>query len=107
MNYIIEFFNESVEAEIMMWPSGIRASFTRIAESMNEYGPNLGLPYTRALREGLFEIRPKGREGIGRALFCMVSVRRIVIVHAFIKKTERTPIKILKIARQRMKEISF
>lgn len=58
MSYVIEFFNESVAAEIMAWPVGIRASFTRIAERMVEYGPNLGLPYTRAMGSGLFEIQP-------------------------------------------------
>lgn len=55
MNYFIEFFNETVEADIMAWPAGIRASFTRITERITEYGPNLGLPYTRAMGGDLFE----------------------------------------------------
>lgn len=105
MNYTIEFFNESVRDEIFGWPAGIRASFTRIAERMTEHGPNLGLPYTRAMGEGLFEIRAKGQEGIGRALFCAVTGRRVVILHGFIKKTEQTPAKALDTARRRMKEV--
>ena len=40
--------------------------------------------------DGLFEIRAKGQEGIGRALFCTVVGKRIVILHGFIKKTEKT-----------------
>lgn len=105
MNYALEFYNTTVQAEILDWPDGIQASFTRIAEHMTEHGPNLGMPYTRAMKEGLFEIRAKGREGIGRAFFCTLVGRRIVILHGFIKKTEQTPTRALKIARQRLKEV--
>ena len=105
MTYHIEFFNASVRAEIDAWPAGINASFTRIAEQMVESGPNLGLPYTRPFGDGLFEIRAKGREGIGRAFFCTLIGRRIVILHGFIKKTQQTPVKELKLARKRLKEV--
>ena len=105
MAYNIEFFNAAVRAEIEGWPAGINASFTRIAEQMVESGPNLGLPYTRPFGDGLFEIRAKGREGIGRAFFCTLIGRRIVILHGFIKKTQQTPAKELKLARKRLKEV--
>lgn len=105
MTYHIEFFNVAVQAEIAGWPAGINASFTRIAEQMVASGPNLGLPYTRPLGDGLFEIRAKGREGIGRAFFCALVGRRIVILHGFIKKTQQTPAKELKLARRRLKEV--
>ena len=105
MGYRIEFFNEAVEAEVMAWPGGILASFTRIAERITEHGPNLGMPYTRAMGDGLFEIRAKGQEGIGRALFCTVVGKRIVILHGFIKKTEQTPRRAWDTARRRMKEV--
>ena len=81
MNYVLEFYSGTVQDEILAWPDGIQASFTRIAEQMTEHGPNLGMPYTRAFGEGLFEIRAKGREGIGRAFFCMRIGRRVVILH--------------------------
>jgi phage-related protein len=105
MTYHIEFFNASVRAEIDAWPAGINASFTRIAEQMVVSGPNLGLPYTRPFGDGLFEIRAKGREGIGRAFFCTLIGRQIVILHGFIKKTQQTPARELKLARKRMKEV--
>ena len=105
MCYPIEFFNESVQEEVEAWPSGINASFTRIAEMMVEYGPNLGLPYTRAFGDGLFEIRARGLEGIGRAFFCTMAGRRIVILHGFIKKSQETPAIELKTARKRLKEL--
>ena len=56
--------------------------------------------------EGLFELWPRGRSGIGRALYCYLVGKRIVIVHAFIKKTQQTPDKELKLARKRLKELN-
>ncbi len=105
MAYSIEFYNAAVLAEVDGWPADINASFTRIAEQMVESGPNLGLPYTKPFGDGLFEIRARGEEGIGRALFCTLIDRRIVILHGFIKKTQQTPPKELKTARKRLKEV--
>ena len=55
--------------------------------------------------EGLFEVRAKGKEGIRRSLFCTVKGREVVILHSFIKKTQKTPKKDLDLAKKRMKEI--
>jgi len=105
MAFSILFYNAAVQAEIEGWPAGVNASFTRIVEQMVESGPNLGMPYTRALGDGLFEIRARGAEGIGRAFFCALVGRRIVVLHGFIKKTQQTPDKELKTARKRLKEV--
>jgi phage-related protein len=105
MSYQLQFFNSKVQAAIESWPTGISASFVRIAEQMQVSGPNLGMPYTRPFGDGLFEVRAKGAEGIGRAFFCSIVGRRIVILHGFIKKTQSTPAKELEIARKRLKEI--
>jgi phage-related protein len=105
MSHSISFFNERVEADILAWPPGIRASLLRILERMGEHGANLGMPYTKAIGSGLFEIRAKGSEGIGRAFFCVQIGKRIVILHGFIKKTQETPPAELKIARKRLKEV--
>jgi len=63
----------------------------RIAERMREFGPDLGMPYTKTIGGELFEIRAKGAEGIGRAFFCTQVGQRIVILHSFIKKTQAPP----------------
>ena len=55
--------------------------------------------------KGLFEIRARGKEGIGRAFFCTAVGNKIVVLHTFIKKTQKTPLKELKIARKRLKEV--
>lgn len=105
MNYSIEFFDEAVQETVLSWPTGVSASFARITLRMVEYGANLGMPYTRAMGDGLFEIRAKGQEGIGRAFFCTLTGRRIIILHGFIKKTDKTPKHELDIALHRMKEM--
>lgn len=105
MSWRIRYYSESVQRDIEAWPLGIRAVYARITERMLVYGPHLGLPFTRAMGEGLAEIRAKGQGGIGRAFFCTGVREEIVILHAFIKKTQKTPSKELGIARKRLKEI--
>lgn len=103
--YRIEFFSPKVQAEVLGWPAGIAASFTVMALRMVEHGPNLGLPHTRAMGDGLFEVRARGVEGIGRAFFCTLVGQRIVVRHGFVKKTQATPAAELKTARKRLKEV--
>lgn len=105
MKYSIVFFNAAVQERLTSWPTGIYANFVRIAEQIVSSGPNLGMPYTRAMGQGLFEIRARGQEGIGRAFFCCIQDRKVVILHSFIKKTQATPRKELQIAQKRMKEV--
>ncbi|OGR25968.1 MAG: hypothetical protein A2139_04795, partial [Desulfobacca sp. RBG_16_60_12] len=93
------------KAEIESWPDGILADFARMVELLMEFGPNLRMLHLRALGGGLFELRPRGKEGIGRAFYSFVVSQRVVILHAFIKKTQDTREQDLRIARKRMKEI--
>jgi len=72
---------------------------------MEVYGPDLGMPHTRAMGDGLFELRLKAAEGIARLFYCTMLGRKIVILHQFIKKMDKTPPKELEKARRRMKEI--
>jgi len=101
----IEYYNERILAEIESWPVDILADYARLVELLLEFGPKLGLPHSRSMGSGLFELRPRGRDGIGRAFYCYVANKKIFIVHAFIKKTQQTPDRELKIARKRAKEI--
>lgn len=54
---------------------------------------------------GLFELRPRGREGIGRVFRCMRVGREIIVLHGFVKKTQETPRAELETALRRMKEV--
>lgn len=103
--YRINYFNARLQTEVDSWPADILASYRNITARIIEHGPDLGLPHTRAMGNGLFEIRAHGRDGIARALFCTLVQKRIVILHVFIKKTSKTPMADLLLARKRLKEI--
>lgn len=106
INWKVEFFNEMVEEQTLAFPKGILADFLRVVELIEEFGPAIGRPHTAPLGKGLFEIRAKGREGIARSIFCSVRARKIIILHSFIKKTQKIPQKEMGKALKRMKEIT-
>lgn len=101
----VEYFHPRVLSEIEGWPVDVLADYARLAELLIEYGPSLRLPHSRALGDGLFELRPRGRSGIGRAFYCFVIGRRVVVLHAFVKKTQQTSDRELRLARKRQKEL--
>ena len=105
MAYEIEYFHPRVLGEIESCPVDVLADYAHLVELLAEYGPNLRLPHSRAMGNGLFELRPRGRSGIGRAFYCFLVGKRVVVLHAFVKKTQQTPDKELKLARKRMKEL--
>ena len=105
MAYSIIYFSQEVQEDIMNLPITLQARYIGLTDRMIEYGSNLGLPHTDAFGGGLFELRLKGAEGIARVFFCTMIEQKIVMLHSFIKKTQKTPEKELKLAKQRMKEL--
>lgn len=105
MNWTINYYSESVQAEILALSAGFLARYIRYSDRMEVYGPDLGMPHTRAMGNGLFELRLKAAEGIVRVFYCTMVGRKIVILYQFIKKSNKTPPKELTIARRRMKEV--
>lgn len=106
MGWKVEFYNAKVMDTIQKWPVRIKAKFTRIVELITATGPKeVGMPHIKPLGQGLFEIRAKSDEGIGRALFCIVSGKVIVTLSGFIKKTQKTPAGEIELARKRMQEV--
>ena len=101
----IVYFNDRVQKDVLSLPSGILADYLRLTEAMALYGADLRMPHSRAFGAGLFELRPKGSEGIGRVFYCTQVGRVIVILHSFIKKTQETPDAIMRMARKRLKEV--
>lgn len=83
----------------------VQADYARLAELLTDFGPSLRMPHSRAFGDGLFELRPRGRSGIGRAFYCFAIGQRIVILHAFVKKTQQTPDRELKLARTRRQQV--
>lgn len=102
--YLIEYYSDSVEKDILALPDKLAARYIFLTRRMLAIGPNLGEPHTKAIKNGLFELRLKGSEGIGRIFYCALVGKRIVMLHSFIKKTGRTPSRELETAMNRLKE---
>ncbi len=105
MGWTITYFSESVQQEILSMPAGFLARYLRYTDRMEVFGPDLGMPHTRAMGDGLFELRLKAAEGIARVFYCTMVDKKIMVLHQFIKKTEKTPPRELETARRRMKEV--
>ncbi|EKD98194.1 MAG: hypothetical protein ACD_23C00543G0003 [uncultured bacterium] len=104
MDYTIGYYSEAVQEQILSLPDTLAARYIVLTRRMVALGPNLGEPHTKAFGQGLFEMRLKGAEGIARVFFCTLVGRRIVMLHSFVKKSDRTPLREREIAQSRMKE---
>jgi phage-related protein len=106
MGWTVTFFDSRVESLLLKMQPSFIARFIRYAERMEEFGPDLGMPHTRAMGSGLFELRLKSPDGIARVFYCIASEQRIVILHHFAKKSAKTPPRELSLARRRLKEVA-
>ncbi len=105
MSWTVTYYNEQVRKAVYSVPRGILARYLRYVELMEKHGVDLRAPHSEPMGEGLFELRPKSREGIGRVLYCTLAGSTVVILHSIVKKTQKTPQKDIDIARQRMREV--
>jgi len=105
MSWNIKYFNTNVEQDILNLPDGILARYLRLTDMMIIHGSNLGLPHTKSLNNGLFELRLKSKEGIGRVFYCTKVDKKIIMLHSFIKKSQKIPKSEMNVALQRLKEV--
>ena len=106
MNWRIEYINEAAQKELESWPTDMQAKFYRITELIQDFGLHkVREPYIKHLQDKLWEMRVKGRDGIARAIYVTAHEKRLVILHAFIKKSQKTPSRALRLASQRLKEL--
>jgi phage-related protein len=107
MTWTVETLSAAVDAELDALPATIQARLSRIVELIEALGlEKVGEPHVKHLDGKLWEMRPKAQDGIARAIYVTATGRRVVIVHAFVKKTQRTPKTALELARQRAKEVT-
>lgn len=107
MTYTIRYYSSEVLEQIFVLPVSLRARYIALTQRIIEYGPHLGLPHTDSFGGGLFELRLKGVEGIARVFFCSLVGGEIVMLHSFIKKSQKTPDRELKLAKLRMRELKL
>jgi len=106
MRWTVETLNALVDAEIATLPLDMRARLSRLSSIIEQTGFS-GLPRdsVKHLEDKLWELRITGRDGIARAIYLTATGRRVVIVRAFVKKTQKTPQRELELARDRAKEV--
>ena len=103
----VDILNETVAAEIAGLPSDMQARFLRLAERIASVGlESLSEPHVKHLEGKLWELRLTGRDGISRVLYVTAVGRRVVVVRAFIKKTQKTPRSEIELALRRAREIT-
>lgn len=105
----VETLDKRVDRELTKLPRDLFARFLWIADLLTEQGPDtVGMPHVRSLSGvgSLWEIRMSGKDGIARAIYVKASGQRLVVVHAFQKKTQKTPKTALETARKRAKEVT-
>lgn len=84
----------------------MRARFVYISHLIEEFGLHrMREPQVRHVRGRLWEIRMKGKDGIARALYVTADRQRVVIVRAFVKKTQGTPPREIALALRRAREV--
>lgn len=91
MDFSIGYYSESVAEEILALPDTLAARYVVLTRRIQAVGPNLGALHTDAFGDGLFELRLKGQERIARVFFCVLVDRRVMMLHSFVKKTQKTP----------------
>lgn len=92
--------------EINDLPTDMRAKLARILEMFERLGPfNLKEPHVKSLKSKLMEIRLSGASGISRVIYVVRQGQNIMLLHAFVKKTQKTPALALACALRRMKDI--
>jgi len=105
MNWNIKYFNENIENQILDLPDGLLARYFKLTDLMLTHGSNLGLPHTKSLNNGLFELRLKSKEGIGRVFYCTKVDKKIIMLHSYIKKSQKIPKNVMATALSRLKEV--
>jgi len=106
MKWTVETLNALVDAELEELPADMRARFHYISQLIEEFGlERVREPHVKHLRGSIWEMRMKGKDGISRALYVTAVGKRVVVVRAFTKKTQRTPNREIDLALKRAKEI--
>jgi phage-related protein len=105
MVWTVETLGEAIDAEIAALPPKIQAKLLWIMEQIEARGlPSLRPPHIDHLGSGLYELRAKAGGGIGRVLF-VTRGRRAIVLHAFQKKSQKTPLRAIRLALERAKDI--
>ncbi|WP_442772146.1 type II toxin-antitoxin system RelE/ParE family toxin [Paenirhodobacter enshiensis] len=95
-----------VDDEIDALPPKLQARLLRLLEMVENVGlDQIHEPHVKHLDGKLWELRAKAAEGIARGIYVTVTGRRVVVLHVFVKTSQKTPKQALELARDRMKQV--
>ena len=100
-------FHPKAREEIKTFPEEVRKELGKAIFDVQK-GHTLGMPLSRTMSSvalGVEELRIHDRAGIYRALYYKKSARGVLIFHAFVKKTQKTPLQDVDLGRKRLKEM--
>ena len=104
MQWIVE-THDAADDEIADLPVGLQAKLVRLMEMIENVGlDKMREPHVAPVKGKIWELRAKAKEGIARGLYFSYTGRRVVVLHAFVKKSQKTPSGAIEIAEARMKE---
>lgn len=104
--WAVEFLSDAVQRQLAEQPLEIRQHLERIVGLIRSHGlERVREPYVKHLEGRVWEMRLKGKDGIVRAAYVTATGQRVVIVHVFEKKTQKTPRREIDIALRRAKEV--
>ena len=100
-------FHHSIQETIRSFPNEIKKALGKTILEL-QHGVSLGMPLSKAMpsvAKGVHEIRLKDKDGIYRVFYFTKVKEKILIFHAFQKKTQKTPKKDIDLAQKRLKEM--
>jgi phage-related protein len=108
MRWSVETLGEAVDREIDALPRSVRARLLRLMEAIEALGlENFHEPHVKHIEGKLWELRAKSADGTARGLYVTATGRRVVVLHVFAKKSQRTAQRALETARERMKQLGL
>ena len=98
--------HKAADDEILALPPKLQARLLRLMEMVEAVGlDQIHEPHVKHLDGKLWELRAKAQEGIARGIYVAMTGRRVIVLHVFVKKTQKIPKAALDLARERMKEV--
>ena len=106
--WTVHTLNTTVDLELEALPADSRSRFIRVSGLIEQFGPrDVGMPHIKSLGAKFWEIRISGRDGIARGIYIYASGKKIIVLHVFMKKTQKTPSASLAIAEKRAKQANL
>lgn len=83
------FINSQIKKSVYSLNESTVSKIIKSTDLLETYGKNLGMPYSKKISQNLFELRTRGKQEV-RVFYCFYK-GKIILLHSFIKKTQKTP----------------